>query len=123
MSSTSDRGRRVGELMQRELAALIQQELKDPRLGMITVAAVKLSRDLVHARVFVTVLSDEREQIEQSISGLQRASSFLRRELGRRMQLRHLPELSFVHDTSVAHGAHMSALIEQAVAADNKTRN
>lgn len=114
------RSRRVGEQMQRELALLIQQELKDPRLGMITVSGVEVTRDFAHAKVFVTVLSDDTAQVEKSLEGLRHAAGFLRRELGRRMQLRAIPELHFVHDASVERGTRLSALIDQAVAADGK---
>lgn len=116
----STRSRRVGEQMQRELALLIQQELKDPRLGMITVSGVEVTRDFAHAKVFVTVLSDDTAQVEKSLEGLRHAAGFLRRELGRRMQLRTIPELHFAHDTSVERGTRLSALIDQAVAADGK---
>lgn len=116
----STRSRRVGEQMQRELALLIQQELKDPRLGMITVSGVEVTRDFAHAKVFVTVLSDDTAQVEKSLAGLRHAAGFLRRELGRRMQLRTIPELHFAHDTSVERGTRLSALIDQAIAADGK---
>ncbi|GAB4297049.1 MAG: 30S ribosome-binding factor RbfA [Thiohalomonadaceae bacterium] len=116
----STRSRRVGEQMQRELALLIQRELKDPRLGMITVSGVEVTRDFAHAKVFVTVLSDDTAQVEKSLAGLRHAAGFLRRELGRRMQLRTIPELHFAHDTSVERGTRLSALIDQAVASDGK---
>ncbi|WP_127476836.1 30S ribosome-binding factor RbfA [Sulfurivermis fontis] len=119
----STRSRRVGEQMQRELALLIQQELKDPRLGMITVSGVEVTRDFAHAKVFVTVLGDDAGQVEKSLEGLRHAAGFLRRELGRRMQLRTIPELHFVHDTSVERGTRLSALIDQAVASDGKKTN
>lgn len=99
---------------------MIQQELKDPRLGMITVSGVEVSRDFGHAKVFVTVYTDDAEQIALSLQGLRSASGFLRRELGRCLQLRTMPELHFAHDASIRQGAHMSALIDQALAADHK---
>ncbi|MEW6648436.1 MAG: 30S ribosome-binding factor RbfA [Pseudomonadota bacterium] len=119
----STRSRRVGEQMQRELALLIQRELKDPRLGMITVSGVEVTRDFAHAKVFVTVLSDDPAQVAQSLEGLRHAAGFLRRELGRRMQLRTIPELHFAHDTSVERGTRLSALIDQAVAADGHKKD
>lgn len=120
MGQTSNRSRRVSEQVRRELALLIQHELKDPRLGMITVASVEVSRDFAHAKVFVTVLGDDAEQTALSITGLRHAAGFLRRELGRCLQLRVLPELHFTYDDSVANGAHISALIDRAIAADAK---
>jgi len=111
------RTRRVGEQMQRELADLIQRELKDPRLGFVTVSAVDVSKDLSYAKVYVSTLGDSPE-IEQTLEALSHASGFLRRELGRRMILRIVPELRFVHDVSVERGNRLSALIDRAVAED-----
>ncbi|PKM46190.1 MAG: ribosome-binding factor A [Gammaproteobacteria bacterium HGW-Gammaproteobacteria-1] len=123
MAREFSRSRRVGEQMQRELALLIQRELKDPRLGMITVSGVEVTRDFAHAKVFITVLSDDAGQVAQSLEGLRHAAGFLRRELGRRMQLRTIPELHFTHDTSVERGSRLSALIDQAVAADGPKKD
>lgn len=113
------RGRRIGEQMQRELAQLIQQEIKDPRLGMVTVSAVDVSRDLSHAKVYVTVMGGE---TAQSLETLRRAAGFLRRELAHRMMLRTVPELHFTYDESVARGAAISELIDQAIAADSDNK-
>ncbi len=119
MPKEFSRTRRVGEQMQRELAQLIQQEVNDPRIGMLTVTAVEVSRDFSHAKVFVTSLNSD-EGMQQTLQGLARASGFLRRELGRRMKLRTIPELHFVHDESVERGNRLSSLIDQAIAKDNK---
>jgi ribosome-binding factor A len=110
------RSRRVGEQIQRELAELVQRELKDPRLGMITISAVEVSRDMSVAKVFFTVLGEHNEQ--ESLEGLERASGFLRRELGHRMRLRSVPELRFHYDHSIEKGTRLSALINEAVASD-----
>jgi ribosome-binding factor A len=123
MAREFSRSRRVGEQMQRELALLIQRELKDPRLGMVTVSGVEVTRDFAHAKVFVTVLSDDAAQVAQSIEALRHAAGFLRRELGRRMLARTIPELHFVHDTSVERGSRLSSLIDQAVASDGHKEN
>jgi len=109
------RTRRVGEQMQRELSELIQRELKDPRVGMITVTGVEVSRDMSHAKVFVTVLGGEQHSVEESLATLGHAAGFLRHELGQRMKLRIIPELHFFYDASVERGAHLSALIDKAV--------
>lgn len=119
MAREFSRSRRVGEQMQRELAALIQREIKDPRLGMVTVSGVEVSRDLTHAKVYVTFMNTAAEQVDEWLAILQRAAGFLRRELGRRMTLRVIPELHFFHDTSVERGAQLSALIEQAIESDS----
>jgi len=110
----------VGEQIQRELAALIRTELKDPRLGSITVLAVEVSRDLSHAKVFVTALGGDEAANAQALAILRRAAGFLRRELGRSLHTRTTPELHFVLDTSIERGARLSALIDEAVAKDRE---
>lgn len=122
MAKEFSRPRRIGEQMQRELALLIQQELKDPRLGMVTVSAVEVTRDLAHAKVYITVF-DPQHDVEQSLAILRKAAGFLRHELGRRVVMRSLPELHFVYDTSVEQGAKLSALIDEAVARDKKDKS
>ncbi|MBI5461935.1 MAG: 30S ribosome-binding factor RbfA [Gammaproteobacteria bacterium] len=111
------RTRRIGEQMQRELAALIRTEVKDPRVGMVTVSAVEVTRDLAHAKVFVTVLGDETAR-HDSLTALNKAAGFLRHELGQRMLTRTVPQLRFVYDESIEHGSRLSALIDAAVASD-----
>jgi ribosome-binding factor A len=111
------RSRRVGEQIQRELAELVQRELKDPRLGMVTISGVEVSRDLTVAKVFFTVLNPAQD-IASTGKGLNSAVGFLRRELARRMKLRVVPELRFQYDSSVEQGAHLSALIDRAVSSD-----
>ena len=120
MAKEFSRTRRVGEQIQRELAALIRTELKDPRLGSITVLAVEVSRDLSHAKVFVTALGGDEAANAQALSILRRAAGFLRRELGRSLHTRTTPELHFVLDTSIERGARLSALIDEAVAKDRE---
>jgi len=117
MSKDFSRSRRVGEQIQRELAMLIQREIKDPRLGMITVSGVDLSRDLSAAKVYVTVL-DESQDIEQMLEVLTHASGFLRHELGKRVLMRIVPSLQFIYDASVSRGNDLSDLINKAVASD-----
>lgn len=112
------RSRRVGEQIQRELADLIQRELKDPRLGFVTVSGVEVSRDMAYAKVFVSVLGSEGDDVERNLQALTRAAGFLRRELGRRIKLRNTPELRFVYDESIERGARMDALIRRAVEHD-----
>ncbi len=113
------RSDRVAEQVRRDLADLIRTELKDPRVGMISLTAVELTPDYAHAKVFYATLNDEHlDEIER---GLKRAAGFLRRELGRRIHLHTLPELHFVYDNSIQHGASMSALIEQANALSDQT--
>ncbi len=110
------RSRRVGEQIQRSLAQLIHDEVKDPGVGMVTLTAVELSPDLAHARVFFTALVDDATAQRASEAALQRAAGFLRRELGRLVKLRVVPDLQFVYDRSVERGRRLSALIDEAVA-------
>jgi ribosome-binding factor A len=106
--------RRVADQIQRELSGLLQSELKDPRVGMITLTGVEVSPDLAHAKVFFTTLGDA-EALARTDAGLKRAAGFLRSELGRRLKLRVTPEIRFVHDASVERGVRLSKLIDDAV--------
>ena len=120
-SSESSRSRRVGEQIQRELAQLIQMEVKDPRVKWVTISAVKVSKDFSHALIYFTVLGDYNETVDKNVlAGLEKASGFLRRELGRRIKLRIIPELHFKYDDSTVRGTHLSSLIDAAIAADKK---
>lgn len=119
MAREFSRTRRLGEQIQRELAQLIQQELQDPRLGMVTVSAVEVSRDLSNAKVFITVLG-ENADVDASLKVLNKAAGFLRHELGQRLIMRSLPNLRFVYDASLERGNRLSSLIDQAMAADKK---
>ncbi len=110
------RAERVAGQMRRELAKLIQMEVKDPAVGFVSVSDVEVSRDLAHAKVFITVFDAGKAQ--QSIKALKRAAGFLRSRLGQEMRIRNVPELHFSHDDSVETGARMDDLIEQAVASD-----
>ena len=111
----SQRLRRVADQIQKELSALLRAELKDPRVGMITLTGVEVSPDLAHAKVFFTTLGDS-DALARTEAGLKRAAGFLRTELGHRLKLRITPEIRFVHDASVERGARLSKLIDDAVA-------
>jgi ribosome-binding factor A len=113
--ANSQRLRRVADQIQREVSALLRTELKDPRVGMITLTGVEVSPDLAHAKVFFTTLSDA-NALSRIEAGLRRAAGFLRSELGHRLKLRVTPELRFVHDASVERGVRLSKLIDDAVA-------
>lgn len=106
---------RVAEQVQRELADLIRLEIKDPRVGMVTLTDVEVAADYGHAKVFFTLLG-EAAQIEAASEGLNHAAGFLRRELGRRIKLRTVPQLHFHYDESVERGMRLSKLIDSAVA-------
>ncbi|HEX5392980.1 MAG TPA: 30S ribosome-binding factor RbfA [Rhodocyclaceae bacterium] len=116
------RSDRVVEQIRRELAELIRLEVKDPRVGMITLTAVEITPDYTHAKVYYTTLADaaQREQLEK---GLARSSGFLRRELGKRVRIHHTPELHFTYDASVERGSELSRLIDEAVASDRNNQD
>jgi len=117
MPKDFERTRRVGEQLQRELAIIIQQEMRDPRLGMVTISGVEVSRDMSVAKVYVTSLGENVDQ-KQTIDALQHAAGFLQHELGQRVQLRTIPKLRFSYDESIMRGATLSALIDTAIKSD-----
>ena len=106
------RSERVAEQVRRDLADLIRSELKDPRVGMISLTEVELTPDYAHAKVYFTTLNVE--HLDEIQRGLKRAAGFLRRELGRRIHIHTLPELHFVYDGSLERGMNLSQLIDQA---------
>jgi ribosome-binding factor A len=109
------RSARIADQIQRELAEIVRLELRDPRVRLLTLTGVELSRDQSHAKVFFTVLGPESEGRE-ALEGLQRAAGFLRSQLGRRLTTRTVPELHFEYDESIERGARLSRLIDEAVA-------
>lgn len=113
------RGVRVADQIQKDLSELIAFELKDPRVGMITLAEVQLTPDYAHAKIWFTMLKDDPETVKNTLAGLQAAAGYLRNMLGKRLHIHTLPQLHFVHDMSSARGMQMSALIDQA----NATRS
>ncbi|MGN8252112.1 30S ribosome-binding factor RbfA [Pseudomonas sp. SMV7] len=124
MAKEYSRTQRIGDQMQRELSELIRREVKDPRVGLVTITAVDVSRDLGHAKVFITVMdADGTDAVPQTLKALTSAARFLRLHLGRVMQLRSVPQLHFHFDESVSRGAHLSALIERAVAEDRQHKD
>ena len=119
MKKHSQRAQRVGEQIQRELAQLLRDDVKDPRVGRVTITAVEVSSDLSHAKIFVTHLAG-REHADAAVKALQHTTGFLRTELSRRMQLYSVPQLHFAYDDSIESGMRLSQLIDEAVAADRK---
>ena len=115
--SIPNRGFRVADQIQRDVAELIR-DLKDPRIGMVTLTDVEVTSDYAHAKVFFTMLGDA-GQISAAAEGLNRAAGFLRHELGHRIKLRSIPQLHFIHDESVERGVRLSQLIDAAVRGDD----
>jgi len=109
------RKERVSEQIRRELAELIRTELKDPRVGMISITDVEVTADYAHAKVFFSSMSGS-ENLAEIMTGLEKSSGFLRRELGKRISIHTTPQLHFVFDQSLERGADLSKLIQEAVA-------
>jgi ribosome-binding factor A len=107
------RPQKVAELIQRDLSDLLRNELRDPRVGMLTITSVDVSPDLSHAKVYFTLL--DKKNLEDTLDGLKRASGYLRSQLARRMKLYTTPELRFSYDESVERGDHLSRLIDSAI--------
>ncbi len=114
---------RVGEQIQRELAWLLQREMKDPRVGLVTISEVRVSKDLSYADVYITLLSAEElnaasPEVQQALKVLQGAAGFLRGAVGRAMKIRTVPQLRFHFDTVAGESRHLDSLINRAVAED-----
>ena len=138
MTNVSSRAQRVGDQIHRELASLIQLEVSDPRVGMVSVTGVEVSKDFAHAKVYVTVLNTmsedsaindltlsspgelDRLEIEENIKVLTKASGFLRTMLAKRLRVRAVPKLQFYYDNSIKKGQQLSSLIDDALEADRK---
>tara|TARA_B100001094_G_scaffold287644_1_gene303329 strand:- start:2387 stop:2824 length:438 start_codon:yes stop_codon:yes gene_type:complete len=136
MTGVSSRVQRVGDQIQKELASLIQLEVSDPRIGMVSITGVEVSRDLSHAKVFVTVMNTlsedasvnqvtlsspgklDRIEVEENIKALTKASGFLRTMLSKRLSTRSIPKLQFYYDNSIERGQQLSGLIDIALKAD-----
>ena len=119
MAKEYARTQRVADYLQRELAALIQHEVRDPRVGMVSITGVDVSRDLGHARVYYTEMgSDSSEEAGETTEALNRAAGFLRSQLSRDSSMRSVPQLRFYFDASVGRGRHLEDLIRRAADAD-----
>ena len=121
MARVSKRVDKVADLLKKEIALLIQGEVRDPRVGMASVTGVKVSRDLAHASVYVTLLGKtSAEEIQEGIDALNKAAGFLRSLLAKTISLRTTPKLSFIYDDSLARGQFMTDLIDEALARDER---
>ncbi len=106
------RQERVADLLQVEIANLLLKELKDPRIGFVSISRVRMTPDLKMARIYVSVLGSEKE-VKSSLIGLDRAKGWIRREIGRRLHLRYTPELHFHQDDSIEYAAHFEEIIQK----------
>ena len=121
MAKEYSRTERVADYLQRELAGLIQHEVRDPRVGMVSITGVNVSRDLGHARVYYTSLeSDSSEEAAETTEALNRAAGFMRSALSRDSSMRSVPQLRFYFDSSVGRGRDMEDLIQRAASADRE---
>ncbi|MBI0102622.1 MULTISPECIES: 30S ribosome-binding factor RbfA [Gilliamella] len=121
MAKAFNRSSRVGHELQKEIAIILQREIKDPRLGMVTVSGVEISRDLSYAKVFVTFLNDDDPQvIEQGLNVLNDAKGYIRTLIGKAMRLRIIPEIKFFYDESLVKGMQMSSLVSDVIKQDNE---
>jgi ribosome-binding factor A len=103
---------RVGDLILKEIALIIQDRVKDPRVQNVTMTGIRLTNDLKLAKVFYSVFGDE-DSLENVQTGLASAKGFIKKELGQRLSLRYIPEITFFHDRSLASASHMEKLLEQ----------
>jgi ribosome-binding factor A len=138
MTDASSRVQRVADQIQRDLATLIQMEVNDPRVGMVSVTGVDVSRDLAHAKVYVTVMNSltddhkvndstlsepgdlDKLEIEDNLKALNKAAGYLRTLLAKRLNTRSVPKLQFHYDASIERGQRLSSLIDNALAADRE---
>ncbi len=113
---SANRGQRVAQQLHHEVAEMIRSEVKDPRIGLVTVTDVDLTADYAYLTVFFSVLPDDEETVATSLKGLQTAAGFIRSKIGRRVRIHTTPEIRFVHDRSTIDGMAMSVLIDKALA-------
>lgn len=118
MARDFSRTDRVADAIQRELAQLILREIKDPRLGMVTLSMVKVSKDLAHAKVYVNVMHEA--QVTDSMEVLNRAAPFLRGLLAKKIKIRVIPALTFIYDDTTLKANRISRLIDEAIAKDKR---
>ncbi|HOM01216.1 MAG TPA: 30S ribosome-binding factor RbfA [Acetivibrio sp.] len=118
-----ERIERISEEIKREMSGIIQNELKDPRLPkLISITHVNVTKDLRYAKAYVSVLGSEEEKAN-ALEGLKSAAGFIRREIGRRVQIRYTPEIHFELDNSIEQGAYITKLINETSAQDNSIKD
>lgn len=124
MARDSNRQDRVADLLKKELALLIQSEIRDPRIGMVSVTGVKVSRDMAYADIYITILAkSEGEESAEGVVVLNRASGYLRSLLAKNVNLRTTPKLKFIYDESIARGQYLSSLIDEAISLDRNSHS
>jgi len=121
MPKESSRGRKIGDLIQREVAVLVQREIKDPRIGMVTINEATVSRDLAFSDIYFTVLPSENTEIVEEV--LNEASGFLRSQLAKVLSTRTTPKLRFHYDNTIESGARMNKAIDKALSQHESQRD
>ena len=120
MSKEFSRTQRVSQQLQKELAMILQREVRDSRLGMVTISDVEVSRDLAYAKVFVTFLCVGEQTPESCLAALREHEAHIRMMLGKRIRLRLTPEVRFYYDNTLVEGMRMSNLVTEVVSADKR---
>ena len=109
-------------MLKHEISELVLREIKDPRIGFVSITSVNLTADLRHAKVLVSVLGNDREK-NSSLAGLRSASGFIRRELGHRLRLKYVPEITIIYDDSIERGTRIVSLIDSVVHKESHTED
>ncbi|WP_299018855.1 30S ribosome-binding factor RbfA [uncultured Photobacterium sp.] len=122
MAKEFSRTQRVAQQLQKELAVILQREIKDPRIAMATISSVDVSRDMGYAKVYVTFLTVGEQSPEDSLEALRELAPYIRSLLGKQIRLRVTPELNFIFDQSLTEGMRISNLVSQAVRNDEVRR-
>lgn len=120
MAKEFSRTQRVSNQLQKEIALILQREIKDPRIGMVTVSGVEVSRDMAYAKVYVTFLTMGEQTPEGGLEALHEATGYIRSLLGKAIRLRVTPEITFFFDQSLTEGMRISNLVSQAVKSDQE---
>ncbi len=107
-----NRADRVSDLLKEEISRMLCREVKDPSIGFITITGVDVSRDLQSARIFYTIFGDER-QVHESAVALRRVSSFIKKNLGKRLRMRYIPDIAFRYDHSLEYGEKIDAILDR----------
>ncbi len=119
---TKNRARRLGELLKEEISEILLKEVKDPRIGFVSLTDVEVSGDLRHAKVYVSVFGKEEEK-EETMAGLEQATNYIRKLVGERIKTYHTPEIIFRYDDSIEHGVHISKLIDKVRQKDKERKD
>lgn len=110
MNKGYSRATRVADLLKEEISEMLCKEVKDPHIGFITITDVEVSKDLKHAQVFYTILGNE-QQAEESADALSRVTSFIKKQLGKRLRMRYIPEIAFKYDHSLEYGTKIDHIL------------